>query len=172
MGSRGRPGGVLGGPWGASGGVLGRSWGRMEPRGPPGQSASPHFDRFEPPKGPPGPPKIDPWDPQKVTSTRILHFFMHRAMSKQGSKMGWLKAGQDRLKGCTRDFDRRTLGPKISLGGGLKGEVNLPLGRRNEERGTQTRYLTRHGPLARRIHSSMEVIIMPPWGRGRVDFLN
>ena len=90
-GARGVPGGVPGGPWGPSGGVLDRSWGQMGLRGPPGQSPSPHFGPLGPPKAPPGPPKIDPWDPKKVTtSTRILHLFTSEAMSKQGSKMGWL----------------------------------------------------------------------------------
>ena len=55
-------------------------------------------DRFkiaqDAPRTPPGPPKTDPPEPQKATtSARILHFLAFRAMSKQGSKMEWLKAG-------------------------------------------------------------------------------
>ena len=70
------------------------------PRDPASRHIAPHhitsplFGPLGSPKGPPGPPEMDPRDPQKVTtSTRILHFFTCEAMSKQGSTMGWLKAG-------------------------------------------------------------------------------
>ena len=46
------------------------------------------------PKGAPKTLKLDTWDLQKVTtSTRILNFFTFEAMSKQESKVRWLKTG-------------------------------------------------------------------------------
>ena len=47
-----------------------------------------------------------------------------------------------------RQFGPSTLGPKSSLWRGIKGEVNLPLERGKVE---FVRFLTRHGPMARRI---------------------
>ena len=65
------------------------------PRDPASRHIAPHhitsplFGPLGSPKGPPGPPEMDPGDPQIVTtSTRILHFFIHRATSNQGSTMG------------------------------------------------------------------------------------
>ena len=63
------------------------------PKTPPDQGTSPICGPFGPPKGPPEPLKLDTWDPQKKTSMRILHFFTFEAMSKQGSRVGRLKAG-------------------------------------------------------------------------------
>ena len=64
------------------------------PKTPPGQRSSPFCGPFGPPKGPPEPLKLDTGDPEKVTtSMRILHFFTFEALSKQGSRVGRLKAG-------------------------------------------------------------------------------
>ena len=68
------------------------------PRTPPHQRSSPIFAPLGPPKGPQEPLKLDTWDPPKVTTViRILHFFTFEAMSKQGSKVGRLKAGEEGL---------------------------------------------------------------------------
>ena len=58
------------------------------------------FAPLGPPKGPQEPLKLDTWDPPKVTTvTRILHFFTFEAMSRQESKVGRLKAGEEGLLG-------------------------------------------------------------------------
>ena len=64
---------------------------------------------------------------------------------------------QGRNRGLITHFDGSTLGPKSSLWRGIKGEVNLPLGRGKVEDIEVIDFLTRHEPLARRIFNEVEL---------------
>ena len=101
------------------------------------------------PKGAPRTPQDGPLGPPKSDDVNKDSALFHISSYVEARVEDGM--AQDRIRGPMRHFGDCTLGPRSSLWRGIKGEVDLPLGRGKGGDIEVTRFLTRHEPLARRI---------------------
>ena len=103
----------------AAGGVQDRSWSQMGPQELPDQRLSAHLGTFRPPNGPPGPPRTDPPDLQKLMTLTWILQFLHfpRGVDRKVED----QVSQSRPRGPIRDFDPSTLGARGPLTRGKAG---------------------------------------------------